>query len=74
MVVADDPNLCRTLAHLLRFFAHLILALRMLDQPLPAYAANRILEAYVNVLEANDQGSLSSLGTLAVADCSPPAG
>ncbi|GAA5904143.1 hypothetical protein JCM6882_003958 [Rhodosporidiobolus microsporus] len=44
-----------TLAHLLRFFAHLILALRLLKQPLPSYAANRILEAYVKVLEANDQ-------------------
>ncbi|GAA5834612.1 hypothetical protein JCM3766R1_003616 [Sporobolomyces carnicolor] len=44
-----------TLAHLLRFFAHLILVLRLLKQPLPAYAANRILEAYVHVLEANDQ-------------------
>lgn len=30
----------------------------MLEQPLPDYAANRILEAYVNVLEANDQVSL----------------
>ncbi|GAA5933388.1 uncharacterized protein JCM15063_001302 [Sporobolomyces koalae] len=44
-----------TLAHLLRFFAHLILVLRLLKQPLPSYAANRILEAYVHVLEANDQ-------------------
>ncbi|GAA6057632.1 hypothetical protein JCM3770_005005 [Rhodotorula araucariae] len=44
-----------TLAHLLRFFSHLILVLRLLDQPLPAYAANRILEAYVQVLEAHDQ-------------------
>jgi len=45
----------RTLAHLLRFFAHLILVLRELKQPLPEFAANRILEAYVQVLEANDQ-------------------
>ncbi|BGP17798.1 hypothetical protein JCM10213_001701 [Rhodosporidiobolus nylandii] len=44
-----------TLAHLLRFFAHLILSLRLLKQPLPSYAANRVLEAYVKVLEANDQ-------------------
>ncbi|GAA6003664.1 hypothetical protein JCM10207_003535 [Rhodosporidiobolus poonsookiae] len=44
-----------TLAHLLRFFAHLILVLRLLKQPLPSYAANRILEAYVKVLEANEQ-------------------
>jgi len=43
------------LAHLLRFFAHLVLVLRQLDQPLPEYAANKILEAYVKVLEANDQ-------------------
>lgn len=48
-------SFCSTLAHLLRFFAHLILVLRLLKQPLPAYAANRILEAYVHVLEANDQ-------------------
>ncbi|GAA5902150.1 hypothetical protein JCM8208_002489 [Rhodotorula glutinis] len=44
-----------TLAHLLRFFSHLILVLRLLKQPLPAYAANRILEAYVQVLEAHNQ-------------------
>ncbi|KPV74234.1 uncharacterized protein RHOBADRAFT_54084 [Rhodotorula graminis WP1] len=44
-----------TLAHLLRFFSHLILVLRLLEQPLPAYAANRILEAYVQVLEAHNQ-------------------
>ncbi|GAA5998533.1 Nup84p [Rhodotorula paludigena] len=44
-----------TLAHLLRFFSHLILVLRLLKQPLPDYAANRILEAYVHVLEAHDQ-------------------
>lgn len=43
----------------MRFFAHLILVLRMLEQPLPEYAANRILEAYVSVLEANDQVCLS---------------
>lgn len=39
----------------MRFFAHLILVLRLLKQPLPSYATNRILEAYVHVLEANDQ-------------------
>ncbi|BGP56625.1 hypothetical protein JCM8202_000189 [Rhodotorula sphaerocarpa] len=44
-----------TLAHLLRFFSHLVLVLRMLKQPLPEFASNRILEAYVHVLEANDQ-------------------
>ncbi|GAA6032198.1 hypothetical protein JCM8097_007121 [Rhodosporidiobolus ruineniae] len=44
-----------TLAHLLRFFSHLILALRLLKQPLPSYASNRILEAYVKVLEAEEQ-------------------
>lgn len=27
----------------------------MLKQPLPEYASNRILEAYVHVLEAHDQ-------------------
>ncbi|KAM0749487.1 nuclear pore protein 84/107 [Meredithblackwellia eburnea MCA 4105] len=47
-----DPE---TLARLLRFFSHLILVLRLLKQPLPEYAANRVLEAYVQVLEANDQ-------------------
>ncbi|KAM0786333.1 hypothetical protein ACM66B_001806 [Microbotryomycetes sp. NB124-2] len=44
-----------TLAHLLRFFAHLILVLRLMKQPLPEYATNRILEAYVQVLEASEQ-------------------
>ncbi|GAA5990105.1 hypothetical protein JCM10908_005823 [Rhodotorula pacifica] len=44
-----------TLAHLLRFFSHLVLVLRKLKQPLPEFAANRILEAYVHVLEAHDQ-------------------
>ncbi|GAA5961845.1 hypothetical protein JCM8115_001441 [Rhodotorula mucilaginosa] len=44
-----------TLAHLLRFFSHLVLVLRKLKEPLPEYAANRILEAYVHVLEAHDQ-------------------
>lgn len=32
-----------------------MLALRLMKQPVPDFAANRILEAYVNVLEANDQ-------------------
>ena len=40
---------------MLRFFAHLVLVLRKLEQPLPEYAANKILEAYVKVLEAHDQ-------------------
>lgn len=53
MLIIQARN--RSLAHLLRFFAHLILVLRLLKQPLPSYAANRILEAYVHVLEANDQ-------------------
>ncbi|GAA5888035.1 hypothetical protein JCM5296_005411 [Sporobolomyces johnsonii] len=52
--VAAGESEPETLAHLLRFFAHLILVLRLLKQPLPDYAANRILEAYVHVLEAND--------------------
>lgn len=51
----DVHSVCRTLAHLLRFFAHLVLVLRLMDQPLPSFAANRVLEAYVKVLEANDQ-------------------
>lgn len=50
-----QTRLYRTLAHLLRFFSHLVLVLRMLKQPLPEFASNRILEAYVHVLEANDQ-------------------
>ncbi|KAK4050269.1 Nucleoporin nup84 [Microbotryomycetes sp. JL201] len=44
-----------TLAHLLRFFAHLILVLRLMKQTLPEHATNRILEAYVQVLEASEQ-------------------
>lgn len=50
-----SSSIGRTLAHLLRFFSHLILVLRLLKQPLPEDAANRILEAYVHVLEAHDQ-------------------
>jgi nuclear pore complex protein Nup107 len=45
----------RTLSHLLRFFAHLVLIMRLLKQAVPEYAANRILEAYVKVLEATNQ-------------------
>lgn len=51
----DSSTSRRTLAHLLRFFAHLILVLRLLRQSLPELAANRILEAYISVLEANNQ-------------------
>ncbi|KDE06383.1 hypothetical protein MVLG_03290 [Microbotryum lychnidis-dioicae p1A1 Lamole] len=53
-VAAQDTE-PEALAHLLRFFTHLILVLRLLKQPLPTHAANRILEAYISVLEANDQ-------------------
>ncbi|SCV74874.1 BQ2448_7903 [Microbotryum intermedium] len=53
-VAAQDTE-PEALAHLLRFFTHLILVLRLLNQPLPTHPANRILEAYISVLEANDQ-------------------
>ena len=46
---------CRTLSQLLRFFAHLVLVMRLLEQPVPEFAANRIIEAYVKVLEATNQ-------------------
>ena len=49
------PLSCRLLARLLRFYAHLVLVLRLLKQPVPAESANRILGAYVQVLEANNQ-------------------
>lgn len=45
----------RTLSQLLRFFAHLVLVMRLLEQPVPELAANRIIEAYVKVLEATNQ-------------------
>ncbi|KAL8276505.1 hypothetical protein RQP46_011106 [Phenoliferia psychrophenolica] len=44
-----------TLSRLLRFYAHLVLVLRLLKQPLPSESSNAILEAYVKVLEANNQ-------------------
>lgn len=57
----------RTLSHLLRFFAHLVLVMRLFKQPVPDYAATRILEAYVKVLEATNQvrpGLCDRLGVL----------
>ena len=42
-------------ANLLRFFAHLVLVLRLLKQPLPPRASNEILQAYIKVLEAENK-------------------
>ncbi|PWY97337.1 nucleoporin [Testicularia cyperi] len=50
-----------TFARLLRFFSHLILYLRLLEQPLPDFACNAILSAYVQVLEAAGESSLVAM-------------
>ena len=55
---------CRQLAHLLRFFAHLILFLRLISrssaapiEPLPVASSTAILEAYIQVLQAHSQSA-----------------
>ncbi|EPQ28030.1 uncharacterized protein PFL1_04357 [Pseudozyma flocculosa PF-1] len=48
-------------ARILRFFAHLILYFRLLQQPLPDLACNGILSAYVQVLELAGEDSLVAM-------------
>ncbi len=48
-------------ARLLRFFAHLILYLRLLSIPLPDFACNAILAYYVQVLEAAGETDLVAM-------------
>ncbi|CCF49257.1 hypothetical protein NDA11_004835 [Ustilago hordei] len=50
-----------TFARLLRFFAHLILYLRLLSIPLPDFACNAILSCYVQVLEAAGETDLVAM-------------
>ncbi|MBW0519553.1 hypothetical protein O181_059268 [Austropuccinia psidii MF-1] len=46
------------LSHLLRFFTHLILFLRSIDEPVDDEASNAIIRAYVQVLEAQNKHEL----------------
>ncbi|PWN53061.1 nuclear pore protein 84/107 [Violaceomyces palustris] len=48
-------------ARILRFFSHLILYLRLLEQPLPDLVCNDILSAYVHVLEQAGEASLVAM-------------
>ncbi|EST08662.1 Nuclear pore protein [Kalmanozyma brasiliensis GHG001] len=50
-----------TFARLLRFFAHLILYLRLLSISLPDFACNAILSCYVQVLEAAGESDLVAM-------------
>lgn len=45
----------------MRFFSHLILYLRLLQQPLPDVACNEILSAYVQVLEMAGEDALVAM-------------
>ncbi|RSH80942.1 Nucleoporin nup84 [Apiotrichum porosum] len=46
---------------LMRFFAHLVLVLRSLNQPVPESAANYILEAYLSILKREGKDSLVAM-------------
>lgn len=59
---------CRTFANsrsqvgpLVRFFAHLVLVLRSLGQPVSETAANAIIEAYLSVLEERGNDTLVAM-------------
>ncbi|KAG8702888.1 Nucleoporin nup84 [Ceratobasidium sp. 394] len=52
----------------IRFFAHLCLFLTMIKQPIPANASAVILEAYIRVLESENQGDLVALYVSALGD------
>lgn len=58
MQMSLEPSV---LARLLRFFSHLILYLRLLEIPMSDFAANAILSAYVEVLEAAGETSLVAM-------------
>lgn len=45
----------------MRFFAHLVLVLRTLNQPVPESAANSILEAYLSVLKSEGKDALVAM-------------
>ncbi|KAJ7582625.1 nuclear pore protein 84/107 [Mycena floridula] len=55
-------------APLCRFFAHLCLFLRMVDNPVPPMAEQTILEAYLQVLEAAGQRDLIAMYAGALGD------
>ncbi|WVR00241.1 hypothetical protein IAU59_007383 [Kwoniella sp. CBS 9459] len=46
---------------LVRFFAHLVLTLRTLGQPVPDSAANSIIQAYLTILEREGNDSLVAM-------------
>nr|XP_019044194.1 nuclear pore complex protein Nup107 [Kwoniella bestiolae CBS 10118]OCF23124.1 nuclear pore complex protein Nup107 [Kwoniella bestiolae CBS 10118] len=46
---------------LVRFFAHLVLTLRTLGQPVPDSAANAIIQAYLTILEREGNDSLVAM-------------
>ncbi|QRV95712.1 nuclear pore complex protein [Ceratobasidium sp. AG-Ba] len=52
----------------IRFFAHFCLFLTMIKQPVPANASAVILEAYIRVLENENQGDLVALYVSALGD------
>lgn len=45
----------------MRFFAHIVLVLRSLSQPVPVAAANAIIEAYLRILEREGNDSLVAM-------------
>ena len=55
------PADARLIGPLLRFFAHLVLVLRSLGQPVPDTAANIILQTYLGVLEQEGDHSLIAM-------------
>lgn len=58
MKVSIEP---RKYAHLVRFFSHLILYLRLLERPLPSATCNSILRHYVEVLEVAGEDELVAM-------------
>lgn len=58
MKVSIEP---RKYAHLVRFFSHLILYMRLLERPLPSATCNSILRHYVEVLELAGEDELVAM-------------
>ncbi|KAG8724644.1 Nucleoporin nup84 [Ceratobasidium sp. 395] len=69
-IVAERLNggLSTMQSNWIRFFAHLCLFLTMIKQPIPANASAVILEAYIRVLESENQGDLVALYVSALGD------
>lgn len=55
------PHNNRDFARIVRFFAHLILYLRLLSRPLPDVVCNSILRFYVQVLEESGEDALVAM-------------